>query len=223
MRRMLKRATLSLGLISILTACGGNVTVDGAGGNDQSKTNLKPSPEDPGSSGPEGSKSGGSGVNRPNPDDGNNPGSNPGAPQGPGSGPSGPVPEVPNEGTGGASVDPTGPISTSSCDNSGDCSTCSNCAVGSTCADGYKNCVNDDECTAYGDCISQCKNLFGKCAHKCKKNHPDGAKEYAQVVNCVICQECSNDCWKEQVFCAFDGGDDGGDGGMDGPGKPPPQ
>lgn len=92
----------------------------------------------------------------------------------------------------------TGP--TLFCDNSGECSNgadgCVECAYGpgGPCVGLYDTCISSDECLALLDCFNTCDPNDPDCYQKCADSFPTGAAQYNELVVCVICDACYNDC-----------------------------
>jgi hypothetical protein len=84
----------------------------------------------------------------------------------------------------------------SSCDNHGFCgdteSGCISCAVNDPCFPHLEACQTDQACIDYVTCVDPCPDQA--CADNCAENFPAGAQIYNDLVNCVICEQCYNDC-----------------------------
>ncbi|MEZ4308262.1 MAG: hypothetical protein R3F14_09485 [Polyangiaceae bacterium] len=97
----------------------------------------------------------------------------------------------------------TGP--TPICDNTGDCGDigqgCIGCAVGPNgpCEASYVGCINDTECIDYANCLSECNSDL--CFQKCAESFPTGQQLYNDLVVCVICDACENDCGGPGAGC----------------------
>jgi hypothetical protein len=82
------------------------------------------------------------------------------------------------------------------CDGTGDCgdssSGCLGCALADACADAYQTCVRDQACIDYSTCLGACQDDV--CVEDCAAALPDGAVLYNDLVFCVICEQCYEDC-----------------------------
>jgi hypothetical protein len=93
----------------------------------------------------------------------------------------------------------TGP--TLFCDDTGNCgdpeSGCIGCSLsedGGPCWPSYDACLTSDECLGYLDCVQSCAPDDEACYQKCAEVYPSGAQQYNDLVVCVICGACYNDC-----------------------------
>ena len=99
----------------------------------------------------------------------------------------------------------TGP--TTFCDDTGQCSNgmdgCAECAYGpgGPCVEPYEVCISSDECLALLDCFQSCDENDPQCYQKCADSFPSGAEQYNDLVICVICDACYNDCDGQASGC----------------------
>jgi hypothetical protein len=89
----------------------------------------------------------------------------------------------------------TGPIQ---CDNTGNCgdtqSGCIGCAVMGPCAGSYEACGTSTACIDYATCVSNCGGNDPACQQQCAQKSPGGEQLYTDLILCVLCDVCSNDC-----------------------------
>ena len=86
----------------------------------------------------------------------------------------------------------------SSCDNTGNCGDgqnngCIACSFQSDCAEPYNTCTSGNECIDFSNCINNCGGT-PDCNDTCAAENPVGAQQYTDLVYCVICWDCYNDC-----------------------------
>jgi len=89
-----------------------------------------------------------------------------------------------------------------SCDNTGDCNVCADCTFQGTCAQTYDDCINESDCIAFSDCLDQTCNGDPNCMDLCAQQHPVGAPLYWALIDCVVCEQCPNDCGASPDWCA---------------------
>ncbi|MCC6553373.1 MAG: hypothetical protein IT372_10180 [Polyangiaceae bacterium] len=121
------------------------------------------------------------------------------------------VVDEPSEGTGGgttttSSSSTTGTTTTgtttttstgpSGCDNTGNCGDagqgCVQCALEGDCAVAFDQCINDQTCTDYANCIQGCGG--DACVQACAAQSPGGQALYNGLIICVFCNVCMKDC-----------------------------
>lgn len=87
---------------------------------------------------------------------------------------------------------------TATCDNSGDCGDsntgCISCSFASDCSVPYNNCIQFADCTGYSDCLANCNGGDQACYDDCGMQYQVGALLYNDLVQCVLCWSCLNDC-----------------------------
>ena len=99
----------------------------------------------------------------------------------------------------------TGP--TSVCDNTGNCGDgetgCIGCSLAEDgpCWPAYEACISSDECITYSDCVNNCPPDDPTCYQKCAEIYALGAQQYNELVSCVICGACYNDCDGQASGC----------------------
>jgi hypothetical protein len=84
-----------------------------------------------------------------------------------------------------------------SCDNTGTCgdygSGCIACAEAGNCAAPLDACSYSDDCREAVMCMEPC-GWNQACIDECVAQYPEGAALYDDLVNCILCEECPNDC-----------------------------
>ncbi len=88
------------------------------------------------------------------------------------------------------------------CDNSGDCQTCVQCAFANPCEDIWNDCFNSQPCVEMLNCVDQCGMAMG-CFQQCAQGNMTGALEYLEALQCLLCDECPNDCVPMGQLCDF--------------------
>lgn len=78
------------------------------------------------------------------------------------------------------------------CDGHGDCAGCMNCSVGNECATEANNCLADQDCADFLDCIQPCMDQT--CMDACAQQHPSGFNLYMILTECAMCDACPVDC-----------------------------
>ena len=82
------------------------------------------------------------------------------------------------------------------CDNQGFCgdsqSGCIGCALAGPCYPQLEACQINQECLDYVGCVESCQDPG--CADQCAATFPTGGQLYNDLVICVICDYCYNDC-----------------------------
>lgn len=85
----------------------------------------------------------------------------------------------------------------SDCDGTGICGDsetgCIKCALEGACAPSYDQCLSNDLCIEFANCLSGCGDPMG-CVDTCAQQNPEGANLYIGLLDCVICQRCVKDC-----------------------------
>lgn len=81
--------------------------------------------------------------------------------------------------------------------NPGDdvCNNCVNCSLASICANPYNDFLDSQDAQDFVDCLDQCGGPM--CQQKCQNDHPMGSQIYFQLVDCVLCQSCANNCGED--------------------------
>ena len=91
------------------------------------------------------------------------------------------------------------------CDEAPDCTTCiQGCALGpsSKCGPLFMGCLQDSACNACSQCFNQCSNApdaGSGCLTACAASNPDGCSSFAQMLNCVYCDQCTSTCASEAL------------------------
>lgn len=85
----------------------------------------------------------------------------------------------------------------SDCDGTGVCGDsetgCIQCALQGACASPYDQCLGNDLCVMFAQCLGDCGDPAG-CSEICAEDNPEGAILYAGLLDCVVCQQCLQDC-----------------------------
>jgi hypothetical protein len=75
-----------------------------------------------------------------------------------------------------------------------------NCSTSSTCAAPANNCLSNQDCVDFLDCIQLC--MDESCTNTCVSTHPTGSNLYFLLMDCAMCTACPVDCALEgQGFC----------------------
>jgi len=93
--------------------------------------------------------------------------------------------------------DPNQPECMSECEALGECEQCAQCSFGGACAEVYENCLQQQECTMFIDCITNC-GADAPCFDQCSGQYPNGL-EGAQMVAVCVSQVCPQSC-EGQIF-----------------------
>jgi hypothetical protein len=88
------------------------------------------------------------------------------------------------------------------CDNSGDCQNCVQCAFASACEAVWNDCFNSQPCVEMSNCVDQC-GMGPGCFQQCAQGNMTGAIPYIESVQCLLCDECPNDCEPMGQLCNF--------------------
>jgi hypothetical protein len=174
-------ATLSVGLV-LAVGCGGNVIVDGASGG-----------------------GGGAGGDGGIPGAGTFPQSSSNSSVSTGTNTTSTGPTTTSTSTNVTSSVTTSSVSTGpgTCDGSGECggfdSGCVGCAVLGPCEAQNDACTSSMECVGLFDCFNQCSDE--QCYQDCVDENPDGAQLYNELVFCLICEACFDDCEGAAAGC----------------------
>lgn len=167
----LSRYGLLAGLVMVGAACGGTAVVESGSGGAGGTGNVASSGQGTTTAGP--GSSGNSGQ----------------------TGPSGQTGQTGQTSSGDTTTSTSsGP---SDCDGTGICGDsqggCIQCALEGPCAPSYDQCISNDVCIAFADCLGSCPDPSG-CFEGCAMQYPEGADLYVALLDCVICQQCAMDC-----------------------------
>jgi len=72
------------------------------------------------------------------------------------------------------------------------CSNCVDCAQNGQCADSINQCFSDMDCSAFVDCLNNCQS--DDCSQACEMQFPGGVQLYRDILNCLVCDACPNNC-----------------------------
>lgn len=79
----------------------------------------------------------------------------------------------------------------------GDCDACISCSTTTgTCVVAYDACFGpqaNEDCYDFLVCADDC-NGSDDCYAGCVEDHPQGVQLYSELVDCVICGDCSQSC-----------------------------
>lgn len=73
-----------------------------------------------------------------------------------------------------------------------ECQNCAECSQNGPCFDFVEACFSNMQCEAFISCLDEC--FDDPCFQECQEEFPSGAQLYSQAVNCIICDECPNNC-----------------------------
>lgn len=76
------------------------------------------------------------------------------------------------------------------------CQDCIQCTLNSTCFGPWQAFNDNPDGQAFLDCIDQCFDPM--CEQKCQDDHPVGVALYIDLIQCVICEGCPNNCDAQQ-------------------------
>ncbi len=85
-----------------------------------------------------------------------------------------------------------------------DCQNCFDGPANSACGALNEACNNSVECIDYASCLTNC-NDQQPCCNGCEAQFPSGAKQYAEIVSCFVCQTCPQCADVFPGFCFFEG------------------
>jgi len=109
------------------------------------------------------------------------------------------------------------------CDEVGVCqgndNSCVSCAMNGACFIFVDICNSNFDCDEFLKCAGTCTANDTACLDDCRNQHPTGAKDLQQLVDCLFCQECPKSCFgTEPVVPSSCSPGMGGAGGMSGTG-----
>jgi hypothetical protein len=76
--------------------------------------------------------------------------------------------------------------------DSGECQNCVQCAQGDPCSAVINDCFADPECSSFVDCLNNCGGP--DCGNECQMQFPGGVQGYLDILNCLVCDACPNNC-----------------------------
>ena len=74
-----------------------------------------------------------------------------------------------------------------------ECIACTEASNAGTCASLRSQCNEADECVPYGQCQYECYR-DETCCSRCELDHPSGHAQYAELMQCVVCDACAEAC-----------------------------
>lgn len=116
-----------------------------------------------------------------------------------GGGPGGGGPGGGGPGGGGPGGGGQGGGGTGVCDDTGCCDDCVACAAAGPCTAQVGACLADPACLEVEDCLGCCDPSDAACVQDCLSM--SGGQVFADALECVVCNECPDDCAEEAQLC----------------------
>jgi hypothetical protein len=97
----------------------------------------------------------------------------------------------------GSSDDPGSAVAPPMCAAEGDCELCLMCALSGSCKSSVDACADSSECMAFRSCLPESDDAAAIAG--CKNDHPSGASDFCDYVECSVYEQCGTVCEPSQV------------------------